>query len=71
MALLRLTLTVQPNSNSSLAGIPEYSRFLLGQDRRLSLTLESVLRGVILANASNRGIDLAVHNVWSGYRPGP
>jgi hypothetical protein len=64
-----LPCSVKPNS--SLAGNPQYSRLLLERDRRLSLTLEGVLRDVILADASNRGIDLAVRNVWSGYRPGP
>ena len=64
-----LPYSVKPNS--SLAGIPQYSRLLLERDRRLSLTLDGVLRDVILADASNRGIDLAVRNVWSGYRPGP
>lgn len=56
--------------NPSLAGIPEYSQLLIERDRRLSLALEGVLRDVILADASNRGIDLAVRNIWSGYRPG-
>jgi hypothetical protein len=61
--------SVKPNS--SLVGIPEYSRLLLERDRRLSLALEGILRDVILADVSNRGIDLAVRNVWSGYRPCP
>ena len=64
-----LPYSVEPNS--SLTGIPQYSRLLLERDRRLSLTLEGVLRDLILADVSNRGIDLAVRNIWSGYRPCP
>ncbi|KAF8557183.1 hypothetical protein OG21DRAFT_1601805 [Imleria badia] len=65
------SVDLELNPNSSLAGVSEYSRLLRERDRRLSLALEGVLRDVILADASNRGIDLAVRNVWSGYRPGP
>ena len=55
-----------------LLGLLEYySRLLLERDRRLSFALENVLREVARADASDRGIDLAVGNVWSGYRPGP
>lgn len=54
-----------------MSGISEYSRLLLERDRRLSLTLEGVLRDLIQADVSDRGIDLAVRKIWSGYRPGP
>ena len=39
--------------------------------RRLSVAMEKVVKDVILSDVSDRGIDLAVHNIWPGYRPGP
>ena len=47
-----------------------YSRLLLDQDRGFSPELEEVLRDVVLADPSNHGIDLAVGNIFAGYRPG-
>ena len=39
--------------------------------RRLSVAIEEVVTDVILSDVSDRGIDLAVHNIWPGYQPGP
>ena len=39
--------------------------------RRLSVAIEEVVKDVVLSDASDRGIDLAVHNIWPGYQPGP
>ena len=39
--------------------------------RQLSVAMEEVMKDVILSDVSDRGIDLAVHNIWPGYRPGP
>jgi hypothetical protein len=53
---LILELELLPHSvkpNSSLVGIPEYSRLLLERDRRLSLALEGILRDVILADVTD------------------
>ena len=47
-----------------------YSRALFERDRRLAPVLEVGLKDLILADVSDRGIDLAVRDVWPGYRPG-
>ena len=39
--------------------------------RLLSVAAEEVVKDVILSDVSDRGIDLAVHNIWPGYQPGP
>jgi hypothetical protein len=48
----------------------KYSRLLLERDRRLSLTLEEILRDVILADVSDYGVDLAVGKIFVTYQPG-
>ena len=48
----------------------EYSKLLLFRDRRLSLALEEILRNIILADASDYGVDLAVARIFTNYRPG-
>ena len=54
--------------NSS--GIPgEYSS-PLERYRRHSPTLEDILRDVILADASDYGVDLAVGKIFASYQPG-
>ena len=64
-----------PNSCSGLCIFPSnlcnYSGLHHQRHRRLSVTLEGVLRDVIQADVSDRGIDLAVRNIWPGYQPGP
>ncbi|KAG9308685.1 hypothetical protein JVU11DRAFT_11642 [Chiua virens] len=57
--------------HSSVSDILDYSELLHQQDCRLSITLEVVLKNVIQADVSNRGIDLAIRSVWPGYRPSP
>ena len=56
-------------------GTPSYynwhSELLYHRDRRLSVTVEGILKDVIEADASDRGIDLAVRAIWPGYQPGP
>ena len=42
----------------------------LERDRRLSLALEQILRDVILADASDYGVDLAVGKTFASYQPG-
>ncbi|KAG9318891.1 hypothetical protein JVU11DRAFT_1000 [Chiua virens] len=51
--------------------ILDHSELLHQRDCRLSITLEGVLENAIQSDASDRGIDLAVRNLWPGYRPGP
>lgn len=46
-----------------------YSRLLVGRDRRLSFQLEGILRDVILADPSDRGVDLAVAKIFPTYKP--
>jgi hypothetical protein len=43
---------------------------LLGRDNRLFLALEVILRDVILADASDYGVDLAVSKIFASYQPG-
>ena len=47
----------------------KYSRLLFQRDRRLSLSIEWMLRDVILADASDYGVDLAVSKIFTSYRP--
>ena len=47
-----------------------YSRILQERDRRLSHTLEEVLKNAIQADTPDLGVDLAVQKRWPGYRPG-
>ena len=47
-----------------------YSQLLLGRDSRLFLALEEVLRDVVLADASDYGVDLAVGKIFASYQPG-
>ena len=47
------------------------SENLMQPHRRLSVAIEEVVKDVILSDVSDRGIDLAVHNIWPGYQPGP
>ena len=53
-----------------MAGTDRYSEVLFERDQRLAPVLAVVLRDLILADVSDRGIDLAVRDVWPGYRPG-
>jgi hypothetical protein len=55
---------------NSLVIRDEYSQLLLERDRRLSFTLEGVLRDAILADASDYGVDLAVSKIFAIYQPG-
>ena len=48
----------------------EYSELLLERDSRLSLTVEEILRDVILADPSDYGVDLAVGKIFASYHPG-
>ena len=64
----------QPNCRSGhfiSSDIDDYSGLLHQRDRRLSVAVEGALRDAIQADVSDRGIDLAVHDIWPGYRPGP
>ena len=47
------------------------SENLMQPHRQLSVAMEEVVKDAILSDVSDRGIDLAVHNIWPGYRPGP
>ena len=42
----------------------EYSELLLERDSRLSLTVEEILRDVILADPSDYGVDLAIGKIF-------
>ena len=55
---------------NSLDSNHDYPHLLLDRDHSFSPDLEEVLRGVVLADPSNHGIDLAVSNIFAGYRPG-
>ena len=41
------------------------------RERRLCVAIEGVLKDLIQANPSDRGVDLAVCDIWPGYQPGP
>ena len=60
------------NTHTSTTNSPDigYSGLLLQRDRRLSPALEVILRDVILADASDYGVDLAVGKVFASYHPG-
>ena len=55
----------------SSSDICDYSHLLHQRNRRLPVAVEEVLRDVIQADVSDRGIDLAVRDIWPGYQPGP
>jgi hypothetical protein len=55
-------------TSSELSGVDSYSRLLLERDCRLSWMLEDILSDLITAD--DEGIDLAMSEVWSAYRPG-
>ncbi|KAF8132556.1 hypothetical protein EV363DRAFT_1328807 [Boletus edulis] len=70
-ALLACSIFIQATSPTNPAFLSSrYSRVVVERDRRLAPVLEVVLRDAILADVSDRGIDLAVGNIWPGYRPG-
>ena len=46
------------------------SQLLFSRDRRLALALEDILRDVVLADASDYGVDLAVGKIFASYQPG-
>ena len=64
-ALLSCTLFIRATEDW------DSSKNLMLLHRRLSVAIEKVVKDVILSDVSDRGIDLAVHNIWPGYRPGP
>ena len=64
------TLNPHTSTINSSGGIGGYSQLVLERDRRLSPALEEILRDVILANASDYGVDLAVGKIFVGYKPG-
>ena len=68
--LLSCAILIHDHTPSKVSCLPAYSRLLLDRDRRLSLTLESVVSDVIRADSRDEGIDLAVGWVWPEYRPG-
>jgi len=57
------------NLNFSAYGV--YSSLFLPRDRRLSLSLEDILRDEILADPSDYGVDLAVANFFVSHKPCP
>ena len=68
--LLSSAILIHDHTPSKVSCLPAYSQLLLDRDRRLSLTLESVVNDVIRADSRDEGIDLAVGWVWPEYRPG-
>ncbi|KIK92145.1 hypothetical protein PAXRUDRAFT_147949 [Paxillus rubicundulus Ve08.2h10] len=66
--LLSCSVFIHDNTPSELSSIDAYSRLLLERDRRLSRTLEGIFSDLIMAD--DDGIDLAISEVWSAYRPG-
>ncbi|KAG9310892.1 hypothetical protein JVU11DRAFT_8750 [Chiua virens] len=69
-ALLSCGILIHDNTPGKVSSLPAHSRLLLDRDRRLSLTLESVLCDIIRTKHGNQGIDCAVSSVWSSYRSG-
>ena len=59
------------NDNDDYPSIYKYWKPIHVHERRLSAVVEGVLRDVILSDVSDRGIDLAVCNIWPGYQTGP
>ena len=57
------------NFNSSAHTGDKYSQLLCQRDRHLSLVLAEVLTDVILADASDYGVGLAVGKIFASYRP--
>ena len=68
--LLFSALIIHENFASDTSGLSAYSRLLLERDRRLSLTLESVVSSIIQENLNNKGVNLAVSKFWPAYRQG-
>lgn len=71
MYVLLLNVAHRQHSSFCPADIPDaYSHLLFARDRCLSLALDEILRDVILADASDYGIDLAISRIFMSYRPG-
>ena len=68
--LLSSAILIHDHPPSKVSCLPPYSQLILDRDRRLSLALECIVSDIILADASNLGINLAVGRVWPHYRPG-
>ena len=64
------TLNTHTSTTNSPDTWDEYLRVLLERDTRLSPALEEILRNVVLADASDYGVDLAVAKVFASYQPG-
>ena len=67
---MSLTLNTHTSTTNSPDVVDEYLQLLLQRDSHLSPALEEVLKDVILADASDYGVDLAVGKVFASYRPG-
>ena len=59
------------NDNVTSSFVYEYWGLSHEHRRRFSVAIGGVLRDVILSDVSDRGIDLAVCNIWPGYQTGP
>ena len=68
--LLSSAIIIHDHMPSDVSHLPTYLQLLLDQDRRLSLALENVVRDVIQADSSNKGINFAVGRIWPDYHPG-
>jgi hypothetical protein len=61
-------ILIYDNSPPIATGLPLYFKRILDGDRRLSHSLEAMLRENI--RSSRHGLDLAISDVWPAYRPG-
>ena len=68
--LLASAVIIHDHVPSEVSRLPAYSQLLLDRDRRLSLTLETVVSNMIQADSSDEGINLAVGRIWPDYHPG-
>ena len=68
--LFTCAIIIHDNTPVKLDSLSEMSRLLLERDRRLSWKLQHVIDGLIVEQACNNGIHLAVKRVWPTYRQG-
>ena len=68
--LFTCAIIIHDNTPVKLDSLSKMSRLLLERDRRLSWKLQHVIGGLIVEEAWNDGIHLAVKRVWPTYRQG-
>ena len=66
--LTECMILIHDHTPAVQGSLAKHIRFLLRRSRRASLTVEMLLRELILQ--SGDGLDTTIRNLWQGYRPG-